>query len=70
MPPQSFWGLPCCAAPRRRQWGQGAAGAGDAAEPLSGRAKQPAVLVRHAALLLSAIRSYECLEACYPPIKL
>lgn len=40
------------------------------AERLSGFTKQPAVLVQHAALLLSAVRSYECQEACYPPIKL
>lgn len=40
------------------------------ADPLSGCAKQPAVLARHVELLLSAVRSYECLEACYPPIKL
>lgn len=67
-PPQPFGGSPRRAVPGRAGLGCCRDGGhGSAALRLR---KQPAVLVRHVALLLSAVISYERLEACYPPIKL
>lgn len=47
-----------------RRWGW------ERTELLVGCPEQLAVVVQHVALLLLAVISDECLEACYPPIRL